>query len=271
MIRPFTCLTLVAAMGAGLYLYQEKHRAQLLDRQIGHVVRQAEQGRDRIGVLQAEWAWLNERDRLNGLATQHLQLQVLAPAQYARMEDLRSRLPAITPPPADPPVEEPLAAAVSPPAARAPGVAPGTMPGIATTVAAVVAPASSPLAAQIAASNPSPAAPLAPPAAPVVLAAAAPARPAPAARPPRPVAAKPREAEPAIAAPRPFFAPVMPAYQPTPVVVHAPTVQTASAIGLPQQPTPFVGSSLGMARTALAAPVPVSVASNGAPGYATAR
>ena len=34
MIRPMTCLSLLAALGAGLYLYQEKHSAQLLDRDI---------------------------------------------------------------------------------------------------------------------------------------------------------------------------------------------------------------------------------------------
>ena len=56
---------------------------------------------------------------------------------------------------------------------------------------------------------------------------------------------------------RTLFAPVMPAYAPTPVVVHAPTVQTASALS---SPAPFVGSALGMGRTPLAAPVPVTSA-----------
>jgi hypothetical protein len=61
---------------------------------------------------------------------------------------------------------------------------------------------------------------------------------------------------------------MMPAYAPTPVVIHAPTVQTASAMEQ-TQPAPFVGSALGMARSMLAAPVPVASAAS--MGYANAR
>jgi hypothetical protein len=93
------------------------------------------------------------------------------------------------------------------------------------------------------------------------------------------VAAKPREPEPAQVATaarpsyapapaRQLFAPVMPAFAPTPVVVHAPTVQVASATSAPQ-PAPFVGSALGMTHSYLAAPVPMGSAT--ALGYATGR
>ncbi len=69
MIRPFT-LRLHAAWPAasGLYLYQCKHRAQMLDREIGSTVKQTEAARERIGMLRAEWALLNEPDRLAELA-----------------------------------------------------------------------------------------------------------------------------------------------------------------------------------------------------------
>lgn len=242
MIRPLTCLSLVAALGAGLYLYQEKHRAQLLDRDITRTVKQAEQARDRIGLLKAEWALLNEPERLQGLAAQHLQLQPLQPAQFVRLEDLRSRLPAVSVLPAvvDPP----------PMAAVAPAQPVRTQLAAATPVASAPAPAASRPAAA-APAKPDPASQLA-----AVLAA----RPTPLHL--QLAAAKPREPEPVPrpAAPerRTLFAPVMPAYAPTPVVVHAPTVQTASAVA--PQSVPFVGSALGMGRTTLAAPVPVSSA-----------
>ena len=233
MIRPLTCLSLVAALGAGLYLYQEKHRAQLLDRDITRTVKQAEQARDRIGLLKAEWALLNEPERLAGLATQHLQLQPLLPTQFVRVEDLRSRLPPVSAAPAVP--EQPPVAAATP-------VQP------ARTQVAVAAPL------------PARPVPLAKPdaTAPATQLAAIPSRPVPTRL--QLAAAKPREAEPAPhpapAERRTLFAPVMPAYAPTPVVVHAPTVQTASALS----PTPFVGSALGMGQTTLAAPVPVGSA-----------
>ena len=241
MIRPFTCLCLVAALGAGLYLYQEKHRAQLLDQDIGRVVKQADQARDRIGLLKAEWALLNEPERLANLAALHLQLQPLQPAQYVRLDDLKSRLPAIAAPSAD-------AVATDAPA-PGPALLAQALP------AALPTPAASPAPVQMAQATPP--APTSKPAA-----HAAPPRPA---APPRVLAAyRPaREAE-----PHPVFAPVLPAFAPVPVAVHAPRVQTASAIAEPQ-PSPYVGSALGMARTMLAAPVPV--ASAAALGYSPAR
>ena len=34
MIRPFTCVTMLLAAGAGLYLYQTKHRGQMRSRAV---------------------------------------------------------------------------------------------------------------------------------------------------------------------------------------------------------------------------------------------
>ena len=67
MTRPLTCLTLIAAAGAGLYLYQEKHRAAVLDREINRIVQSHRaETRDRVAMLRAEWALLNEPERLAG-------------------------------------------------------------------------------------------------------------------------------------------------------------------------------------------------------------
>jgi hypothetical protein len=285
MIRPFTCLSLVAALGAGLYLYQEKHRAQMLDREINRTVKQAEQERDRIGLLKAEWAMLNDPERLQGLAAQHLQLQPLALSQFAKLDDLPNRLPAPVAPSAAP-------APVAPSAAPAP-VAPSAAPLAAVTTAPApaeqpVAPVTSPalarpfLTAQAAPPRIPASASLADPVDPPLPAAEKPktatplasARPAAKPAPHAVAAAKPRERDEehtqvmAAAEPRPFYAPVMPAYSPTPAAVHAPTVQIASAMA-PAPATPFVGSALGMAHSYLAAPVPV--ASAAALGYASGR
>ena len=269
MMRPITCLSLIAALGAGGYLYQEKHTAQLLDRDINKTMKQADQARDRIGLLKAEWALLNEPERLQTLAAQHLPtLQSLQPTQFARLEDLPSRLPAVSAAPVAtaPVVDTPVAQVqlVAPIPARAPA-----MLAQATAIQAPVAPVAMLAAAPIAAPPPpAPVAQQAPARAverPVQLAAA---RPKPA---PHVLAAKPREPEPMVAAapaPRPYYAPVMPAYAPTPYAIHAPTLQTASAMVQPQ-PAPFVGSALGMARSMLAAPVPV--ASNASMGYSNGR
>ncbi len=284
MIRPLTCLCLLAAAGSGLYLYQEKHRAQLLDREIGRVVHQADATRERIGLLRAEWALLNEPDRLSGLAAQHLSLQPLAPTQFAQVSDLPNRLPApvLTPPPA--PVDEPAAAPAVPTAA--------VTPPARLQMAANALPAHPALPAPASTATPPAATAMAkpvatPPVVPVQLAAAhtvvrKPTAPKPEVEhavaertlpEPGPRLAalpKPEPEAPRVAPLRPVYAPIIPAYQPgQPPLAHSPTVQAAAATTSTYAASayapnsyagnaPFVGSALGMAHTTLAAPVPMA-------------
>ncbi len=95
MIRPLTSLTLLLAAGAGLYLYHVKHRTLLLDRQITATLHETEALRAKEGLLHAEWALLNQPDRLADLAARHLALKPLAPAQFVPLAELDRHLPAI--------------------------------------------------------------------------------------------------------------------------------------------------------------------------------
>ena len=93
MIRPVTLVSLIAAAGAGLYLYQVKHSVSMLDRELRDVNRQTEVVRERTQILRAEWALLNEPDRLRQVAQRHLALEPMAPAQFIREAELERRLP----------------------------------------------------------------------------------------------------------------------------------------------------------------------------------
>jgi hypothetical protein len=93
MIRPFTCLCLAAACGSGLYLYSEKHRTALLDKQISGVIHATEAARARTGLLRAEWALLNEPGHLQDMADKYLALKPMAPSQFVQISDLAARLP----------------------------------------------------------------------------------------------------------------------------------------------------------------------------------
>jgi hypothetical protein len=93
MIRPFTCLCLAAACGSGLYLYSEKHRTVLLDREISSVINATQADRARTGLLRAEWALLNEPGRLQEMADKYLSLKPMAPTQFVQLADLSSHLP----------------------------------------------------------------------------------------------------------------------------------------------------------------------------------
>lgn len=109
MIRPFTLICALFAMGAGLYLYQSKHESQLLDRKIAAIVRATDDTRTRIGMLRADYQLLNDPTRLQGLADQQLTLKAIAPTQFTTLTELTRRLPAVdlTPQAAPEPVTEP--------------------------------------------------------------------------------------------------------------------------------------------------------------------
>jgi hypothetical protein len=258
MTRPLTCLTLIAAAGAGLYLYQEKHRAQMVDREINRVVRATEQTRDRAGMMRAEWAMLNGPERLAQLAAQHLALQTVTPAQFAQLSDLGNRLPPVGAPVQPPTEMEPAATVPAPMASAAPLPVPvpaaPSMSAKADTPKPELVRQTPPVLSQTAPSTVLPPRPNTP----LMVQATPPARPAP--RPVRMAAAKPREVEPVS---RPVYAPVMQAFasQFPPQPIHQPSVQQAAAV-VPSpsysQSAPYVGSALGMARTTLAAPVPVA-------------
>lgn len=93
MIRPLTLLTLLAAGGAGLHLYQVKHQVSLLDKELREIRAHTEAARARTGVLRAEWQLLNDPERLRRNAVQFLQLETMQPAQFIRAADLDKRLP----------------------------------------------------------------------------------------------------------------------------------------------------------------------------------
>jgi hypothetical protein len=64
----------------------------------GRTVQATEAERVRTRTLSAEWARLNDQDRLQRLATTHLQeLQPTTPQQFLRVADARRRLPQATP------------------------------------------------------------------------------------------------------------------------------------------------------------------------------
>ncbi len=118
-LRPFTGLCLIAAAGSGLYLYQVKHHAQVLERGIARTMKQADTVRQRTGLMRAEYALLNDPSRLAELAEQLMPaLRTTAPTQFAALGDLERRLPAIGAAPAAEPLEPQAPDAVVPKAAK---------------------------------------------------------------------------------------------------------------------------------------------------------
>jgi len=250
MTKPLTWLCLFLALGSGLFLYQTKHRAQLLDREIAQVMRVADAARARSGVLQAEYQLLSDPQRLASLTTSHLSLRPTAPGQFSTWADLERRLPPVGLPPADPSPATLLAA----------------MDGSPET--------------EFASTDDLPVPPIPPSIMPVAMAQAAPA-PTPVARPAPPAAAAPVMVATRPAPVPPRIAPARMATLPNPVVnavissvmASAPRRVVLATTGTPAYrapayaaayaapssyaapPAQSVGSSLGMARFRLPSPL----------------
>ncbi|MBN8892120.1 MAG: hypothetical protein BGP12_00335 [Rhodospirillales bacterium 70-18] len=293
MIRPITFICALLFAVSGLYLYQSKHRSQMVDRQIASTMKAVDEARNHAVLLRAEYALLNDPDRLQELAGQYLSLRPTAPTQFVAMADLGRRLPPVGAPPTVPPPVEPDAPTATAPTATAPtGTAPKpapATPGAALVASAAPKPAPTPAAVVASirpAAPPRPAVQMAPvpvgPVQTVSMIRPLPRRPAasPAPTPlhPQPlhpvVAARPAEQVPYPArpyAPRPEPARIeqaraTPAWR-MPTSNEAPPTTTAEAIrritrGAPVDPSvPVVASALGMARAMMVAPTAISPAS----------
>jgi len=299
MIRPLTLVTMVAAMGAGLHVYQTKHEVALLDDELRGIVREIETANERILALQAEWAWLNEPERLRETAQRYLQLEAMQPTQFVRLSELERHLPPVTAydgPPAlfaarkTPPESPegmlallPRAEDVPPPAVQVATAAqpasdvttaPDPSPASAAApepvpVLAVVSPRTAPAATQDAPTTdadtaitaaPLPMPPPAPPPAPMPALAAVAAPPRPAE--PRPTVAETRPA-PRRAVARPVHrpAPEVAALTPVAAPMHTATARSPAPTPVrpPQAEVP-AGSLLGATRPMLAPPVPFGAA-----------
>ena len=131
MIRPATCICMLLAAGSGLYLYQAKHRSQLLDQEISHTLRKADANRERSRVLGAEYQLLQDPTRMGDLAAQHLALAKTDTKQFASWATVERTIPVMLVPP-------PAAAdsVPSPPAPSAPLFGPPVPSGVALVASA---------------------------------------------------------------------------------------------------------------------------------------
>jgi hypothetical protein len=170
-IRPFTCVCLILAAGSGLYLYQVKQRAFALDASLRGTFHDIDVARERTRMLRADWALVNDPERLQVLASQYLTLQPMQPSQLLTMDQLAAALPPVPPSATPASVATPPAAAKPAPAVdptqglpmaeAAPQVLPHTHP-VAPEVALLQPPASLPAAPQQAAPQPAAPQPAAP-------------------------------------------------------------------------------------------------------------
>lgn len=91
MIRTSTFLWVGLAGALGVGVYQMKHQMLAQESVVQTLNRQIVEEQRAIHVLRAEWAYLNQPQRLQALAQRHLDMRQLAPGQIGRTADLPRR------------------------------------------------------------------------------------------------------------------------------------------------------------------------------------
>ena len=78
-------MSALAVMGLAFWAYQENYKTQQAQREVSELQAQIGAAHSRLGMLRAEWAYLNRPDRLRDLATlnfDRLELLPMLPAQF---------------------------------------------------------------------------------------------------------------------------------------------------------------------------------------------
>ena len=75
----FYVLTALAVMGLAFWAYRENYRTQAVIGEMNQIQRDIARLREELGVLRAEWAYLNRPDRLRELAAINFERLALLP------------------------------------------------------------------------------------------------------------------------------------------------------------------------------------------------
>lgn len=100
----FFIMSAVAVMGLAYWAYQENYRTQRALKDVAQLQAKIGQLRENLGVLKAEWAYLNRPERLAELADinfKSLRLMPLEPEQFGQIDQIAfppKPLPPITTP-----------------------------------------------------------------------------------------------------------------------------------------------------------------------------
>ena len=102
-MRLTTILAGFAVMGLGYWAYHQTIQTQIALREVDALHRAIAAEHERLGMLRAEWAYLNRPDRLRDLVAinfERLHLLPLAPDQFGDLAEIPYPRPAPMPEPA---------------------------------------------------------------------------------------------------------------------------------------------------------------------------
>lgn len=100
-------LGVLAVMGLAFWAYRENYATQASIGEMSQVRREIAALRDELGILRAEWAYLNRPDRLRELVDLNFERLQLVPLEAGQQMDLRHIDYPKPPPPPEPQLADP--------------------------------------------------------------------------------------------------------------------------------------------------------------------
>lgn len=100
MMRWLQFLSVIAAAGAAVFVFQVKYRAEAVAEHVGDLQREIDRENETVSLLRAEWSLLIQPARVQELVERHaevLKLEPLDPEQITELENLPMRPRGATP------------------------------------------------------------------------------------------------------------------------------------------------------------------------------
>lgn len=116
MMRILNLIVIAALVVAAAYVYRIKFESTVQAERAAKLRTELHRERDRIARLRAEWAKLDNPQRIQGLASRHLPLKPVQATQFGAVDSLPVRPPSLVPPGTDDPIGAAIEA-LMPPAA----------------------------------------------------------------------------------------------------------------------------------------------------------
>ena len=119
-MRLLNLFVIGALILAASFVYKIKFDSTLQAERVAKLAGELRRERDAVATLRAEWAKLDTPGRIQGLASRHLALRPILPAQFDSLDHLPERPPAV----AQPSSADPIGAALAPAAPETTGSVP---------------------------------------------------------------------------------------------------------------------------------------------------
>lgn len=94
MMRWLQVVSVVAAAGAAIFVFQVKYRAEVVAERASELQREIDREKEVTSLLEAEWSLLNQPARVQELVDRHtelLELKPLDPSQITKLRNLPMR------------------------------------------------------------------------------------------------------------------------------------------------------------------------------------